>query len=209
MEDILHASAALHRHLGPHQVLGVRMGIAAGRLFGLALPRGGRRLLTIVETDGCFADGVAVATGCWIGRRTLRLEDFGKVAATFVDADTGRSVRMAPSAAARALAAEYAPEARSRWETYLFGYQRMSESLLLVWQPVTLRASVAAIVSRADRRAVCQICREEIINGREVRRAGVALCRACAGQAYYTTAQPAAPTVTALEESQRMERIAG
>jgi formylmethanofuran dehydrogenase subunit E len=45
-------------------------------------------LLTILETDGCAADGVSAATGCWVGRRTLRVEDFGKVAATFVDTQT-------------------------------------------------------------------------------------------------------------------------
>src|SRR3712207_7090667 len=48
---------------------------------------------SFVETDGCFADGVSVATGCWLGRRTLRLVDHGKVAATFMDTLTERAVR--------------------------------------------------------------------------------------------------------------------
>ena len=49
------------------------------------LPQTDKRLYTFVETDGCFADGVMVATGCSLGHRTLRLIDYGKVAATFVD----------------------------------------------------------------------------------------------------------------------------
>jgi formylmethanofuran dehydrogenase subunit E len=61
------------------------MGLHAGQLLQLDLPRTDKRLFVLVETDGCLTDGVAVATGCWFGRRTLRLVDQGKVAATFVD----------------------------------------------------------------------------------------------------------------------------
>jgi formylmethanofuran dehydrogenase subunit E len=61
------------------------MGLAGGRWLELEVPQKDKRLLTIAETDGCAADGLAVATGCWVGRRTMRILDFGKVAATFVD----------------------------------------------------------------------------------------------------------------------------
>jgi len=190
LEELLAASAALHHHLCPRQVLGVRLGIAAGRLLGLDLPRRDKRLLTIVETDGCFTDGVAVATGCSVGRRTLRVEDFGKVAATFVDTGAGQSVRLTPSPYARASARQYAPEAHGHWEAYLIGYQRMPDSLLLSWQWVTLQTPIETIVSRAGKRAICQVCHEEIINEREVIQEGLVLCRACAGQAYYTVIEP-------------------
>jgi len=105
--QLLEASAALHRHLCPRQVLGARMGMLAAHELNLDLPQSGKRLLTIVETDGCFADGVSVATGCWIGRRTLRVEDFGKVAATFVDTQTGRAIRIAPRHDARTAARSF------------------------------------------------------------------------------------------------------
>jgi len=111
MEDIqeyLAKSASLHSQLCPRQVLGVRMGTYAGRLLGLELPQTDKRLLTIAETDGCFVDGVSATTGCSVGRRTLRVEDYGKVAATFVDSHTGESLRIVPRANARRLAAEYA-----------------------------------------------------------------------------------------------------
>jgi formylmethanofuran dehydrogenase subunit E len=96
LEELLTASAALHHHLCPRQVLGVRMGLAAGSWLELTLPQTDKRLLTVVETDGCVIDGLAVATGCRVGRRTMRVLDFGKVAATFVDTVTGRAVRLAP-----------------------------------------------------------------------------------------------------------------
>jgi formylmethanofuran dehydrogenase subunit E len=68
---------------------GVQMGRLAAELLGLDLPQSDKRLLTIVETDGCFTTGLSVATNCWVGRRTMRVEDYGKVAATFVDTARG------------------------------------------------------------------------------------------------------------------------
>ena len=96
LNSLLEQSAALHRHLCPRQVLGARMGILAGQLLALELPQTNKRLLRIVETDGCFADGVSVATNCWVGRRTLRIVDFGKTAVTFVDTQTDTAVRLYP-----------------------------------------------------------------------------------------------------------------
>ncbi|RIK34068.1 MAG: formylmethanofuran dehydrogenase [Chloroflexi bacterium] len=185
VEERLAESAALHHHLCPRQVLGVRMGLWAGELLDLSVPQADKRLLTIVETDGCFADGVAVATNCWVGRRTLRVEDYGKIAATFVDTRSGAAVRIAPHPLARQTAHNYAPEADGGWEAMLHGYQRMPVEELLVAQHVQLVASVEEIVSHAGRRVNCDRCGEEIINQREVLRNGLLLCRACAGEAYY------------------------
>ncbi|MEB2288040.1 MAG: FmdE family protein [Anaerolineae bacterium] len=193
LEDLLQASAALHRHLCPRQVLGVRMGLLAGRWLGLTVPRSDKRLLVFVETDGCAADGVAVATGCRVGGRTLRVVDFGKVAATFVDTRAGRAVRIAPAPESRERAWAYDPDARSRWHAQLAGYQRMPDEELFAAQDVVLTVSLEKLLSKPGYRVNCQICGEEIINEREVVREGVILCRACAGEGYCQPLAAAAP----------------
>jgi formylmethanofuran dehydrogenase subunit E len=180
LQDLLNQSAALHDHLCPRQVLGVRMGMHAADLLGLDLPQRDKRLLVIVETDGCFVDGVTVATGCTIGHRTLRWVDDGKVAATFVDTQGDQAVRIHPSPRARGLAPRYAPNASSRWHAYLDGYQVMPVEELLVSTPVTLAVPVEILVSSPDRRATCVACGEEIFNGREFVLEGQVLCRRCA-----------------------------
>lgn len=185
LEELLAASAALHHHLCPRQVLGVRMGLAGGAWLGLTLPQIDKRLLTVVETDGCVIDGLAVATGCRVGRRTMRVLDFGKVAATFVDTQTGRAIRVAPHPSVRQRARDYAPEAQNRWEAYLIGYQRMPDEALLHLQPVTLTVSLEKLLSKEGHRVQCDVCGEEITNEREVSRNGQTLCRACAGECYY------------------------
>lgn len=190
LPSLLQACASTHHHLCPRQVLGVRMGLLAGHWLALDLPRHDKRLLTIVETDGCLIDGVAVATGCRVGRRTLRVLDFGKMAATFIDVHSERAVRIKPHPDCRAAAERYAPEATSRWEAYLLGYQRMPPEVLLVAEAVTLTVSVAHLLSREGLRVRCEVCGEEIFNAREVWQAGRQVCRTCAGDTYYRTAEP-------------------
>lgn len=185
LEELLAASAALHHHLCPRQVLGVRMGLAGSAWLGLTVPQTDKRLLTVVETDGCVIDGLAVATGCRIGRRTMRVLDFGKVAATLVDTQTGRAVRLVPHPDARQRAKAYAPDAQNRWEAYLLGYQRMPAQELLQVRPVVLSVSLEKLLSKEGHCVQCDICGEEIINEREVIRNGQTLCRACAGERYY------------------------
>lgn len=188
LAETLAQSAALHKHLCPRQVLGARIGMYAAELFGLELPQTGKRLVALVETDGCFADGLSAATGCWLGRRTLRLIDYGKAAATLIDTRVGQAIRIWPSPHARARAAEFAPAGRSRWHSYLDAYQVMPTELLLCAEEVTLQIDLAALISRPGARVCCAACGEEIINEREVMRAGRVLCRSCAGAAYYAQA---------------------
>jgi len=178
--------AALHRHLCPRQVLGVRMGVHAADLFSIKLPQRGKRLLTFVETDGCFADGVSVATGCTMGHRTMRLVDHGKIAATFVDTLNGKAVRCWPSPNVRIHAVECVPAAKSRWHAQLEAYQRMSTEELIRVQEVALCLDLNAIIGKPGIRTACSVCGEEIINQREVVVSGQPTCRSCAGDKYWT-----------------------
>lgn len=188
LQTLLDQSSALHNHLCPRQVLGVQMGIYAGELLGLVLPQENKRLYALIETDGCFADGVAVASGCWLGHRTMRLLDYGKVAATFYDSQTERALRLAPRPEIRSRAAALYPEARSRWHAQLEAYQHLTPAELFTVQPVRLTLDMHAIISRAGVRVNCAVCGEEILNEREVLVQGEIRCRSCAGEGYYVVA---------------------
>jgi formylmethanofuran dehydrogenase subunit E len=189
LERLLERSAAWHSHLCPRQVLGVRMGLLAGRVLGLDVPHADRRLLTVAETDGCAADGLSVATGCTVGNRRLRVLDFGKVAATFVDMSCDKAYRIAPRSGIRTAAQRLVPEAKSRWHAQLKAYQAMPDLDLLTVQQVELSISLEKLLSKPGYRINCEACGEEIINEREVNLGATVLCRACAGGSYYQLAE--------------------
>lgn len=185
LQALLEISASRHIHLCPRQVLGVRIGLAGAASLEIEVPQKKKRVLTIVETDGCFADGVEVATGCTVGHRTLRVEDYGKIAATFIDTKTRRAVRVAPHPDVRQRAYEYAPEETRHYFAQLQGYRVMPIEELVVIQGVRLATPIADIIGRAGVRVNCDLCGEEIINAREVAENGLTLCVACAYGGYY------------------------
>lgn len=185
LQALLDISSSHHDHLCPRQILGVRIGLAGLSALGFGELPGGKQLLVIVETDGCFADGVMAATNCSVGHRTLRVEDYGKAAATFVDTYTSNAVRVAPAAGIREHAQMWVPEEPRHYFAQMTAYRTMPDRELLTVTPVTLTTPLEQIVSRPGVRANCAICGEEIINGREIHQNGVTLCLGCAGHAYY------------------------
>ena len=186
LDEILSRSSSRHTHLCPRQVLGARMGLYAAHVFSLDLPRRDKRLLVIAETDGCFADGVEAATGCTVGHRTLRIEDYGKVAATFTDVSAGMSLRVAPRLDVRERAFALAPGENLRYFAQLRAYQVMPYDELFSMESVELNTPADVILSRPCVRVHCDGCGEEVINGREVRRGDLVLCVPCVGSAYYS-----------------------
>ncbi|MEO0564311.1 MAG: FmdE family protein [Chloroflexota bacterium] len=190
LDAVLRESEKHHRHLCPRQVLGARMGLLAGEILGVTLPQTGKRLVTLVETDGCFADGVSAATGCSLGHRTMRLIDVGRVAATFVDVQTERAIRIAPTASSRQAAIDLIVNPKSRWHAYLEAYQILPDYDLFIVEDIELSFSIAEVISRPGWRVTCEQCGEEIINEREVVHNGRTLCRVCAGDSYYAVLTP-------------------
>lgn len=191
LQALLEKSASRHSHLCPRQILGVRLGLLGMKTLGFDEPPAKKRLLVIVESDGCFADGVIAATDCAVGHRTLRVEDYGKTAATFIDTLTGRAMRVAPALDVRERAGLHVPDEPRRYFAQLRAYQSMPDAEMFSVTPVSLAVPLKAILSRPGARVNCDACGEEIINERETLRGGLVLCRACAGNAYYAAAEAA------------------
>lgn len=185
IQALLEISSARHSHLCPRQVLGVRMALAGAAALGMDVPRKDKKLLVIAETDGCFIDGVEVAAGVAVGRRTLRVEDYGKVAATFINVKSGEAIRLAPRGDVRERARIYAPEEARHYFAQLYGYQRMPADALFSFTRVVLKQTLEEIISRPGMRVNCCMCGEEIMNEREIVLDGQNYCRACFGPGYY------------------------
>lgn len=184
IQRLLDISSRDHSHLCPRQILGVRLGLRGLWSLQLEPNLNSKRVLTIAETDGCFVDGISAATNCTVGHRTLRVEDYGKVAATIVDVKTGRAVRIAPRLDIRELACSFAPEESRHYFAQMQAYQVMPDQEMLSIQEVVLNVPVEQIVSRPGIRVNCEVCGEEIMNEREVHQHGLTLCIPCAQGGY-------------------------
>lgn len=185
LSDYLEKSSRDHSHLCPRQILGVRMGLCGLKAVGLSANQGSKRLLVITETDGCFVDGLIAATNCTVGHRTLRVEDYGKAAATFVDTQSGLAIRVAPALDIRERAYQYAPNEPRHYFAQMLAYQVMPDEAMFTVNEVHLTVSIAEIISRSKVRINCDVCGEEIMNEREIHENGRILCKGCSANAYY------------------------
>src|ERR1700723_3420627 len=116
LEDLLEEAKAAHGHLCAGQVLGVRLAMYGCGCLGIEDPRGAdrKRLVTFVEIDRCATDAIGVVTGCRLGKRALKFRDWGKMAATFIDLETNRAIRIAAKESSKELARTLHPEIDSK-----------------------------------------------------------------------------------------------
>src|SRR2546429_4097688 len=109
--EYLELATVAHGHLCAGQVLGVRLAMLGLRELGIDNPVAERkRIVTYVEIDRCVTDAVALVANCRLGKRALKFRDWGKVAATFVDLQTGRAIRVAAKESSKQAARELFPE---------------------------------------------------------------------------------------------------
>lgn len=131
MRQRLRRAASAHGHMCPGVTLGVRMAMAGTEALGLPLPAPHHRLHVVVETARCASDAIASVTGCSAGRRTLRIEDCGQMAARFTDIETGTTIRVAVRDDSRELALAVAPDAVSRRHAQSIAYRVLPAVTLL------------------------------------------------------------------------------
>ena len=187
LDELLREAEIAHGHLCAGQVLGVRLAMLGLELLGIDDPRGKdrKRLITFVEIDRCATDAVGVVTGCRLGKRALKFRDWGKVAATFVDLETERAVRVCARESSKALARQMHPEIESKNQQQMLAYREISNDDLFTVQWVKVALPPEELPGYKGERIVCGQCGEGINFQREVRRGGKILCRACAGEKYY------------------------
>ena len=190
LDQYLADAEQAHGHLCAGQVLGVRLAMLGLQKLGIDDPRGKdcKRLVTFVEIDRCATDAIAVVTGCRLGKRALKFRDWGKLAATFVDVETGKAVRIAARESSKALAREMHPEIDSKNQQQMLAYREMKEGDLFDVQSVKVDLQPEDFPGFKGERIVCEQCGEGINFKREVRREGRTLCRGCAGENYFTPA---------------------
>ena len=188
LEELLQRAEQSHGHMCAGQVLGVRMAMLGCRSVGVDDPRGADRksLIAFVEIDRCAADAVNTVTGCRLGKRTLKFFDYGKLATTFLNVKTGEAVRVVALDSSRESANCAFPEIENKYERQLRAYKVLPDEELFKVERVRVSLPAQDQPGRPVSRVQCDECGEGINDRREIVKEGHTLCRACAGEAYYT-----------------------
>ena len=183
----------LHGHICPGQLLGVRMALLGCRLIDIHEPKGidRKKLIVWVEIDRCMTDAVGAVTGARLGRRSMKFVDYGKVAATFLNTETGQAIRVVAKDESRLLADLRYPDIESKKERQLLAYREASDDELFSVASVDVVYGEMDAPGRPRKRVSCSICGEGINDGRELAAPGGAvLCVPCSSGGYYRRHKP-------------------
>lgn len=203
LDELLQEAEVAHGHLCAGQILGVRMAMLALERLGIEDPRrrllasgelnpDRKRLVTFVEIDRCATDAIGVVTGCRVGKRALKLRDWGKMAATFVDLNAElepnvyKGLRVVALENSKARANELYPELEKNAQQ-MKAYREMPEAELFASEWVRVPLPASEFPGYKGQRVVCARCGEGVNFDRYVERGGERLCLACAEAAtvYY------------------------
>ncbi len=174
-EQDLKEAVTYHGHICSGQIIGVRMARMAMNLLEIKEPKKFRDLIVYVESDRCISDAIGTVTGCKLGKRNLKWMDYGKTAATFLNMKTGEAVRIYRKTRI------YPPDG----EDLTAFYQKITDEEMFCASRVKVHYRKEDLPGKPLDAVTCQICGEEVIDGRQVIRDGKTICKACDTGGYY------------------------
>jgi formylmethanofuran dehydrogenase subunit E len=159
------------------------MALRGLREIGIHDPKGEdrKKLVVYVEIDRCATDAITSVTGCRPGKRTMKIKDYGKLAATFVHLETGEAVRIA------ALPRKDNGPQTERPEVAARRLEASPDEALFQLHRGRVPMGAGELPGFPVRSVLCARCGETVLDMRdEVDAAGKTLCRPCAeGQSYF------------------------
>lgn len=158
--------------------IGTRMTMSGLRRIGITDPKGEdrKKLMVFVEIDRCTTDAIMALTGCRPGKRTMKIRDYGKMAATFINLDTGKATRVVVKGNKKPLEAntDGKPDLANVPEDELFSITEVEVPLRPEDMP-----------GKPLHRVPCSHCGETIMDGREVQSGDESLCVPCSSATDY------------------------
>ena len=183
IDGLLERYELAHGTLCPGIVLAIRMTALGCRRVGIDDPGGAdqKKLVVWLEIDRWLADAVETITGARLGKRTVKFLDYGKLAATFLNVETGQAVRIVALESSRGLAEQRHPEIASKFVRQMNVYREAGDEELFAVRVVKVRLNENDAPGHPRSRVICARCGEGVNDGREVKSLdGTPLCRPCA-----------------------------
>lgn len=170
-----------HGHVCMGQVLGVRL---AERGMGLIGTTDRKKMIVFAENDRCIADALQIMTGTRLGRRSFKLRDYGKMAAVFLNTDTGEAWRVWVGGDLDAIAMGQKVTKENK-EEYLRVVLEAPTEQLLKEKKVKVELREDEMPGKPKRVVICVRCGEKVMDSKDVATKEGDLCESCFRGAYY------------------------
>lgn len=177
-ENLVKQAGAFHGDICHGIRIGTRMTMSGLRRIGIIDPKGvdRKKLMVFVEIDRCTTDAIMALTGCRPGKRTMKIRDYGKMAATFINLETNKAFRVVVKGNRKS------GENGSGEEP---DFATLPEEELFTISEVAVELRPEDMPGKPLRRIPCARCGETIMDGREVSSGEQLLCAPCAAATDY------------------------
>ncbi len=174
-----------HGHMCMGQVLGVLLAEQGMKLLGDVSMRD---LIVICENDRCISDALQTLTNTRLGRRSFKLFDYGKMAATFCNLKTGDAYRVWVSGDLSKIG-DYHSLSKEGQKEALEKILASDLSKVVSNKKVTVDFGEHDLPGKPKRVVWCARCSEKVMDGKDVYLEGRTVCRSCAEGGYYKVKQ--------------------
>ena len=174
LDELLDKCIAYHGHLCMGQILGVKMAVKG---LELARPLTQKDFIVVVENDRCIADAVQTVTNTRFGRRSIKLKDYGRMAASFLNTSTGKSYRVKA-----AFNGKVDGEDKAAVRSVLY----LPDEDVVAWQEINMKLRPEEMPGKPKRIVQCQRCGEKVFDGKDIETSEGPVCAACLNGSYYS-----------------------
>ena len=180
-KEWLDKAVEYHGHVCMGQVIGVLLAEKGLDLIGTA---DSKNMIVISENDRCIGDALQILTGTRLGRRSFKLRDYGKMAATFINQKDGIAYRVWIGGNLPGTK-DYHSLQRDEKNKVLMQVLEMDIDEILSFKKVKVEFLDNELPGKPKRVVRCNVCNEKVMDGKDIETGDKSLCRPCHGKAYY------------------------
>ncbi|MDR2830699.1 MAG: FmdE family protein [Methanobrevibacter sp.] len=177
-EEQLKKVKKFHGHLDGGTVIGTKMTMYAFEQLGLSLNEENMDLMVFVEIGRCVADAIQVVSDCRIGKKTFKLMDYGRHAASFCRISTGEGIRIVDEDIKNQNKAETDEKLMERL------INTANEELFSI-EKIKIDFESMDYPDKKFNKIICPVCDEVVKDNKYILRNGIGICKACAEKSYY------------------------
>jgi formylmethanofuran dehydrogenase subunit E len=178
IDILLQKAKEFHGEICPGIVMGTRMTIAGMRELDMDPLTSTHDLIVYVEIDRCATDAIQAITGVSLGHRSLKYMNYGKFAATFINTQTGKAVRVS--------SLPKNPNQPKDMKEVAKMICNAPEEEIFTIQNVHVDIPKEDLPGLPTHKDICSRCGEGIMDSKEIIIEGKVVCKNCAQGSYYT-----------------------
>ncbi|MCK9151882.1 FmdE family protein [Methanobacterium alcaliphilum] len=182
-KELLKKAGEFHGEICGGIVMGTKLAIYGMESMGMEPGKKDKNLIVFTEIDRCMSDAVLAVTRTSVGKKSLKPVGYGKFAATFVNIETEKAIRLVDLEVNKKGEKSYSEQ--ESIEDMIERINKTPAEEIFKLQKVSVKIDENYLPGKPREKAVCKSCGELIMDGKHHLKGGNAYCTSCFNGSYY------------------------